>query len=485
MNLDAAKSLLAAHGQEHLLGFYDMLDDSARQALLDQLAEIDFDHVDALKAMLPAGDRVAAAVQDVSATALEPVAVTTLDAAGRAAAVRRGEEALRVGAVGALLVAGGQGTRLGFDGPKGCCPIGPVSDFSLFYFHARKLLARKRKYGRPVPLYVMTSAGNDAETRRFFKRECYFGLAPEDVFFFMQGSSPALDPQGRMILEAPGRVFLSPDGHGGVLSALEKSGAFADMRRRGVEMLYYFQVDNPMLDVADPAFVGHHLETGADWTMKVCERAGAEEKIGMPAMRDGRVEFFEYTEQPVQMRTGLAPDGTLRFRWGAPAIHMLSVAFLERAAGAGLPFHLAHKKVPFAGPDGATVKPDSPNAYKFEKFVFDALPLVKRVRCLEFDRKQEFSPVKNAKGDKSPDSARRDLSFKWERWLRDDPWWSDWLAHAPFGGACLGPVEIDPVFADSPEALAEAHSRLSGGAGFALREWEGGPLRLGGGLLRD
>ena len=467
MNLDAARLLLAAHGQSHLLSFYDRLEPDDQRSLLEQIGRIDFGLVDRLKALLPADRAAGGRAGDApgtdrggdGASAFSPVSATRPEPAERAAAERRGVAALRAGAVGALLVAGGQGTRLGFPGPKGCCPIGPVSGEPLFFFHARKLLARKRAFGRSVPLYVMTSAGNDGATRRFFEDRDYFGLDPEDVFFLVQGSCPALDPQGRMILEAPGRIFLSPDGHGGVLAALEASGAFADMRRRGVETLCYFQVDNPMVNVADPVFVGFHLETGAEWTMKACERNGPGEKMGMPVLQGGRVTFLEYTEQPLELRESLGPDGALRFRWGAPAIHAFSVPFLERAAGAGLPFHLAHKKVPFAGPGGVVETPSSPNAYKFEKFVFDALPLSRNVQCLAFDREEEYSPVKNATGDKSPAAAKADLSRKWARWLRAAG------VEVPLdeAGFPLRPVEIDPAFADGPAALRDALSAASGG----------------------
>jgi UDP-N-acetylglucosamine/UDP-N-acetylgalactosamine diphosphorylase len=444
MTLPEARQLLADAGQSRVLAFWDRLDGGARARLLEQISSIDWPSVARLRGVLARG------AQDAPAAPLEPAPVVELAGAARAAAAARGEAELRAGRVAALLVAGGQGSRLGFDGPKGCCPVGPVSDEPLFFFHARKILALARRFGRPVPLYVMTSAANDAATRAFFASRGFFGLAEEDVFFFSQGMWPALDAEGRVLLDEPGRVFLSPDGHGGVLAALARSGALDDMEARGIASVCYFQVDNPMVDVADPAFVGLHVSEDADWTLKVCRRTGPGEKMGMPVLRGGRAAIVEYTEFSEEDRRALGPDGSLRFAWGSPALHVFSVPFLRREAEAGLPVHLAHKKVPFVDDSGVLVKPESPNAWKFEKFVFDALADARKSVCLAFDREEEYAPVKNAEGDKSPAACRADLSRKWARWLRAAG------VAVPLGtdGRPSRRVEIDPAFADSPAALA-------------------------------
>ncbi len=446
-----ALRILSSVGQSHVLAFWDRLDDSSRKQLLDQIGTIDFDAVARLRDVLASSLAAKAApAPSVPDAPMEPAPVCELDGEARSAAVARGEEELRSGRVGAVLVAGGQGSRLGFDGPKGCYPIGPLSNAPLFRFHARKLLARKRRFGRPVPLYVMTSATNDAATRAFFEEHGFFGLAREDVFFFSQGMWPSLSSDGRMILDRPDHVFLSPDGHGGVLAALDRSGALADMEARGLSTVFHFQVDNPMLDVAPPAGVGFHVSEGADVTLEVCLRAGPDDKMGMPVLREGRTAIVEYTEFGEDRMRELAPDGSLRYRWASPSPFLFSVPFLRRMAASGLPVHLAHKKVPFVGPDGVPVKPDAPNAWKFEKFVFDAIAGAARVRCLALDREEEYAPVKNAEGQKSPATCRADLSRKWARWLRE--------AGIPIPlderGYPLHRIEIDPVFADSAAALA-------------------------------
>ena len=381
---------------------------------------------------------------------MEPAPVVELAGADLAAAREAGEAELRAGRVGAIVVAGGQGSRLGFDGPKGCYPVGPVSNAPLFHFHARKLLALARAYGRPVPFYVMTSRTNDEATRAFFERNDFFGLPRGDVFFFPQAMWPALDPDGRIVLDAPGHLFLGPDGHGGMLAALERSGALADMRRRGVGSLFYFQVDNPMVDVADPAFVGRHVARGADLSIKVCAKRDPQEGLGVVVRRGGRTEIVEYTEFTDEQKNERLPSGELRWKYGSVAIHVFSRAFLEREAAAGLPLHVAHKKVPHVDAEGRTVKPAAPNAYKFEKFIFDSLADARIVENVAFDREAEFSPVKNAEGNDSPATCRADLSRKWARWLRAAG------VEVPLDsrGYPTHKIEIDPAFAHDAAALA-------------------------------
>ncbi len=433
MTFTEAKTLLEANGQGHVLRFWDSLDAAAQAALLAQIATLDFAAIGRMQAMLKDAGKPAAA-----AGAFEPAAVETPEGDARAAYVAKGEELLRAGKVAALLVAGGQGSRLGYEGPKGAYPIGPISDRPLFWFHARKLLGLKKTYGKPVPFYVMTSETNDAATRAVFEANGYFGLAPEDVFFFVQGMWPALDPEGKIILDKPGHIFMSPDGHGGVLAALERSGALADMGRRGVEQVFFFQVDNPLVDIAAPAFVGLHAAKGADMTLKVCKKRDAHEGMGVVVVRpDGTHAMVEYSELSDEQMERTNPDGSLWLAYGSPAIHMFSYAFLKAEADRAMPLHLAHKKIAMVDDAGATVKPAAPNGYKFEKFIFDVIPNAKALVTLAFDRTQEFSPVKNAEGNDSPATAKRDLQAKWR----------GWLAEAGITVPDGMPVEIDPAHA--------------------------------------
>lgn len=448
MTLDEARSTLDSHGQEHVLTFWPRLDQPARAALLAQIASLDFTEIAAMRAMLGKPP------QGAAEGPMEPAEVTELVGESADAARYTGILALRDGHVGVVLVAGGQGSRLGYEGPKGCFPIGPVTNSSLFHLHARKVLALERRWQTKVPLYIMTSPMNEAPTRAFFEEHAFFGLNPERVKFFSQAMWPALSPDGKIILDAPGHIFMSPDGHGGTLSALDRSGCLADMRRRGLTTVFYFQVDNPLVDVADAAFIGHHLRNGADISLKVCAKRDPDEGLGVVVDRNGTTLIVEYSELSAAQKRETRPDGRLRFLYGSVAIHVFSVAFLSREAAAGLPLHIAHKKVPVCDAEGRTGTPSTPNAYKFEKFIFDALADARICACVAFDRAEEFSPVKNADGADSPATCRRDLSAKWARWLRSGgvPVALDAQGYAKHK------VEIDPCYALDAQAL---HERLA------------------------
>ncbi len=421
--------MLEKAGQAHVLRFWDTLGAAERDALLAQISEIDFGEVARMQRVL-ADKNVTATVTPRPA----PVVKWTRRTYGEAFAA--GEEQLRKGRVAVLLVAGGQGSRLGYEGPKGAYGIGPVSGMPLFYFHARKIVRLARLYGRPVPFYVMTSEVNDAATRACFEDHDYFGLNPADVIFFKQGVWPALDAAGRLILEVPGRIFVSPDGHGGTLTALAKNGCLDDMTARGIRSVFYFQVDNPLVDIADPAFIGIHALCGAELSLKLCLKRTPTEKMGAVSVLDnGRYGMIEYSE--------MTPRQAARFKYGSPAIHVFSLAFLKREARKDMPLHLAHKKIACVDDAGRLVKPDEPNGYKFEKFIFDVLPDARTVVNLAFDRDDEFSPVKNATGEDSPVTCRMALQAKWRRWL----------AAAGVTIPESIPVEIDPASANSAEEL--------------------------------
>ncbi len=435
MNYENAKSILEKNGQEHLLRFWDSLDGEAQSALLEQIGTIDFREVERCRETLSGGGKPAFDWKDKKNRPLPPE-VLELKGQQLRDAVAAGERELSAGRVGVLLVAGGQGSRLGFDGPKGAYQIGPISNASLFYYHARKVLALSRRHRVRIPLYVMTSAANYADSVAHFKENGWFGLDERDVMFFRQGMWPGMTEDGKIILDQPGHVFMSPDGHGGMLAALKANGCFEDMARRGIETLFYFQVDNPLVNVADPAFIGIHVLEKSEYSLKLCAKRNAREGLGVPVRRNGRFEMVEYSEMPPDMCTRLAANGDLYFKYGSPAIHAFSRAFLEREAAKDMPLHLAHKKIAVVGDDGKTVVPGSPNGYKFEKFIFDILADAKHVTCVAFDRRDEFAPVKNADGKDSPYTCRDALQAKWRRQLAD--------IHIAVPASM--PLEIDPAF---------------------------------------
>lgn len=412
MTYDDAVRFLDANGQAHVLRFWSTLTDSERERLLNQIAGLDAAQISRMRGMLTASSAAAGPIGDIA-----PAPVLDAGEAHTPEAIRAGEDALRRGSVGVILVAGGQGSRLGYEGPKGCFPIGPITKASLFSIHSRKILALERQYGAHIPFYVMTSVANDAETKAFFARNDYFGLHRDRVRFFMQGMWPALDQNGRLVMETTSSLFMSPDGHGGILSAMKANGVFADLEARKIETLYYFQVDNPLVDIAAPGFLGLHLLRQAEMSLKVCAKRGPEEGLGVVVQRGGRFAMVEYTELTTQQKHARVDNGDLLFKYGSVAIHVFSVAFLQQQMKSELPLHLAHKKVPYCDESGIQIKPEKPNAYKFEKFIFDVLLGADRVVNLAFAREDEFSPVKNATGSDSPETTRHDLVAKYTRWL--------------------------------------------------------------------
>ncbi|MBI1851593.1 MAG: UDPGP type 1 family protein [Planctomycetes bacterium] len=439
----------ARHGQTHLFRFWESLTADRRRALLEQIAEIDFEELSRLAETARRGESsegVDRPFEPSPFVALEEGATSTL----AADAVREGERALRAGRVAVLVVAGGQGTRLGFPGPKGTFPIGPISGKSLYQLHAEKILAIERRYRRPIRWYVLTSEATHEDSREFFEANRFFGLVPERVRFIEQGMLPAIDRQGRILLEAPDRVFRSPNGHGGVVDALRRSGALDEMRRDGVDLLFYFQVDNPLVRIADPSFIGHHLAGGAEMSLKIVRKVRPEEKVGVLVMREGQYRIVEYSELSAAESEERLPGGAIRFQAGNIAIHLFSRSFLERVAGDrdALPLHRATKKIPHVDEHGVPVEPSAPNGFKFERFVFDCLPLARGVVAIEVARADEFSPVKNATGSESPETSKADLMALHRRWL------------AAAGARLPEPanrlrIEISPLFALDADELRE------------------------------
>lgn len=406
------------HGQSHLFAFWDQLPPQQRDQLLDDVRKIPFDELPALCAVVTAQTSSAASTADFE----PPSFVERPQSLCDDPRTQRGEALLQHSKVAAFTVAGGQGTRLGFDGPKGAFAISPISNKSLFQLFAEQIAATDRRYGGRTRWYIMTSDANDAATREFFGQHQSFGLAPDQIRFFRQGSMPAFAPDGRILLDAPHRLALAPDGHGGSLLALSRSGALAEMASNGVEHISYFQVDNPLVRCLDPFFIGLHADSGSEMSSKCVAKASDDEKVGIFARRDGRLRVFEYSDLPAALMSARNPDGTRRFDAGSIAIHLLTRRFVERltadAARFRLPWHRALKKTPCVDlATGRRVEPSQPNAIKLEAFVFDALPLAENPILLRTERREEFSPVKNAGGVDSVATARRDLSDRAARWL--------------------------------------------------------------------
>jgi UDP-N-acetylglucosamine/UDP-N-acetylgalactosamine diphosphorylase len=443
---DDLRHKLHHHGHAHVLNWWDRLSEDEQTELHNQLTSLDLPHLQRLYE----GRDKASFVPPPEKIKPIPVIRTGAD---EAEARRVGEEALRAGRVACVLVAGGQGSRLGFEHPKGLFSIGPVTGKTLFQIHAEKVLALARRYGSPVPLLVMTSDATHDETVEYFEQNHRFGLPPGDVAFFRQGTMPALDLHtGKLLMEKPGRLFVSPNGHGGTLTALNDCGLLETMVGRGVTQIFYFQVDNPIVTMADPVFLGHHLRANGEASSKVVAKSGPADKMGVFAEVDGRCTIIEYSDLPADLAKETDAKGHLRLWAGNPAIHLFSVDFLCRITRGEmrLPFHVARKKVPHLNESGHDVQPVKENALKFETFIFDALPMAERGVVVESTRREEFAPVKNATGVDSPATAKQAISDLA----------ADWLTRAgaqvprDAEGAATVALEISPLFALDPEELA-------------------------------
>ncbi|MBI1247247.1 UDPGP type 1 family protein [bacterium] len=412
---------LKAAGQNELAQYLQIAQESTAKKLAEQLKQIDFEEL----AALTSESETSESTRDY--TKLVPPQAVRLkdqDPAKMAEARQVGDKLLTEGKVAALLVAGGQGSRLGFDHPKGMFPIGPVSSKTLFQIHFEKIVARGRRYGKPIPLYLMTSPATHEETIEFLEKHDRFGMAKEDLHIFCQGTMPAIDLQTKQLLLAEkDSLALSPDGHGGMLAALVKSGCLEDMTKRGIEEIYYFQVDNPLADVCEPELLGLHHLAESEMSTQVVAKKLPEEKLGILAQLDGKLQLVEYSELPAEQAAETIEDGTLKHWAGNIAVHGVKKSFLDRMAtlAGSLPWHKAIKKVPFVNPAGDVVEPLEPNAIKFERFIFDLLPQAKNPLAVEVDPALRFAPVKNADGAQSdtPQACKEALCEVARRWLKE------------------------------------------------------------------
>ncbi|TWU58839.1 putative uridylyltransferase [Rubripirellula tenax] len=440
---------LALFGQEHVLRFWGQLDETGRTQLSAQIADIGLDQ---LKLLVEGQD----VKQDFAAMADRAMSPPSVRADGTGAAwsvdeaIRHGEAALAAGEVGAILVAGGQGTRLGFDQPKGMFPAGPVSKRTLFQIFADRLRAIGDRYGTEVPWYVMTSDATDAETRQYFEDNNYLGLHPDQVRIFKQGTMPAVDAaSGKLLLASKDSLALSPDGHGGTVGALDRSGCLDDADRRGVKYLAYIQVDNPLANLCDAVLIGHHVMAASEMTTQVVRKRYPTEKVGNVVLVDGRVQIIEYSDLPESSAVATNDQGELKLWAGNIGVHMIDVAFLRRMSRTSdaLPFHRASKKVGHVDDQGRSVDPAEPNATKFERFIFDLLPYAENAFVVEALPSEAFAPVKNAEGAATDTAslARAAVSDLHKGWLR--------AAGADVSDTAV--VEINPRFAMSAEQVRE------------------------------
>jgi UDP-N-acetylglucosamine/UDP-N-acetylgalactosamine diphosphorylase len=428
--VEALAETLARSGQLHLLDGIDGLEPGLRERFLARLREVDW-------------DELRHPVEPPALEDVEPARVVTLDERRQRSEELRsaGEASYRAGGVAVLMVAGGEGTRLGFRGPKGCFPLAPHSGKTIYRLQAEKVLSLSRRVGWEVPLVVMTSPITDAETRDAFAAAGSYGLARDQVRFLVQGTVPSLDGDGRGLLAEPGRLLESPDGHGGSFTALVGSGELERLRGAGITHLVYLQVDNVLAPIDDPALVGLAAAEQADVVTKVLQKAHPDERVGHLVRVGDRDRIVEYTELGPEQTRAVAPDGELVYRWGSPALHCWSISFLATLAERGFrpPLHRSEKPLT-AWLDG---RPQQLRGWKYERFVFDLLPEAERSVGMEIDRTAEFAPVKNAEGSDSPATAVELAHGQYAAWLE--------AAGVRVATPPDARIEISPLFAATRE----------------------------------
>jgi UDP-N-acetylglucosamine/UDP-N-acetylgalactosamine diphosphorylase len=451
---------LRAAGQGRVLRWWDDLDPAGRARLMEQLRSVDLGGLRTLIADVRAGRLNPAPAGRPEFPDCVRLPGTPEEKNAREKARAEGERLLRAGKVAAVMVAGGQGTRLGFDAPKGTFPIGPVSSRSLFQIHAERILATRRRCGAALPWYIMTSDATDRPTRDYFEQHAWFGLPREDVQFFQQRMMPALDREFRLVVVAKDRILLSPNGHGGTLLALAESGMLDDMERRGIEEISYFQVDNGLAPAADPVFLGAHSLAGAEMSSKALSKREPEEPIGAFVSVGGAIVVREYSDLTREQMHERTAEGQLLYGLGSIAIHAFRVDFVRRETQSGfkLPFHLAEKSSPSLDETGALVQPKEKNVFKFETFIFDALRDTRRTIVLEVRREEEFSPLKNATGKDSPETCRSDMTALYASWLEQ----AGVRVPKNESGAPQHPIEISPLYAlDAAELVGKTPKELN------------------------
>lgn len=402
-----------AAGQGHVFRFLDRLEGRARLALLQSARSVDLDRLErlALEARTaPAG----LAVEPLEGARVHRRAGLLENRVLREQAEAAGRELVDGGKVACLTLAGGEGTRLGFDGPKACFPIGP-GERTLLDIQAAAVARASQGAARPIPWILLVSPSTEEGIRNYIRRKGLPGVEPASLRIVCQGTLPALDDEGKLLLAAADRIAMAPDGHGGALRALRVSGTLAWLVNMGIEELSCIQVDNPLAPPADPLFLGLHRRAKGQMSSKVFPKARPAEKVGVVVHRKGKPVVIEYTELPEELAGLRRPDGGL-VHWAANmAAHVLSLPFAAAVAFRGLPLHHVRKVVPHVGPEGTRVVPGAPNAWKFESFLFDALEMASSGVVLEVDRGLEFAPVKSATGADTPEAAR-DLLRAAGRW---------------------------------------------------------------------
>ena len=403
MTYAEAREKLKFYGQEHVLAWYDALSDAEKTALLREIEETDLEPVRGFRA----------ALEPKTGEKIEPLAAMELPEieANRVRFTALGLEAIRNRKLAAVLLAGGQGTRLGVDKSKGLVDIGLTHPLYIFECLIDNLMEVTKQAGCPVPLYIMTSAINDEAIRAFLKEKDYFGYPEKEVRFFEQETCPAVSPEGKILMGSRSAMFMAPNGNGGWFKSMDRAGITEELRREGIEWLNVFAVDNVLQRIADPCFLGAVLDKGCACGAKVIRKAAPDEKVGVMCYRNGRASVVEYYELTPEMRTQRNAYGDLAYNFGVILNYLFRVDTLGQFLAEKPILHLAKKKVPCLNAAGELVQPETENGYKLETLILDLVEKMDSCLAFEVVREKEFAPIKNKTGVDSIESARELLKL--------------------------------------------------------------------------
>lgn len=398
MTLENAKNKLEQYGQQHVLQYYEELDEQEQAQLLAQIEDTDFSVI----------NQISEKKEDSPRGNITPIQAMQYDEIEeqRQAFTQTGLEAVRAGKIAAVLLAGGMGTRLGSDHPKGMYDIGLTKPVYIFERIIRNLFDVVDEAGTWIHLFIMTSDKNHNDTTTFLKEKDFFGYDPSYIHFFQQEMAPAATYDGKVYMEAKNKIATSPNGNGGWFSSMKKAGLLSILHENGIEWLNVFAVDNVLQRIADPCFIGATLAKGCSCGAKVVRKADPDEKVGVMCLEDGRPSIVEYYEQTEQLRNTKDENGDPAYNFGVILNYLFHVHSLEEICDNKLPLHIVEKKIPYIGEDGTLIKPESPNGYKFETLILDMIHMMDTCLPFEVERDREFAPVKNKTGVDSVESAR-------------------------------------------------------------------------------
>ena len=400
---EAALNSLKKYGQEHILNNYESLSQENKEKLLNQILTIDLNQIKDLyestkKEISFANDKIEP-IEYVDKSALSEEELKKY--------TELGENAIRAGKYAVVTMAGGQGTRLGHNGPKGTYMMGLEEDKSIFEILIDSIKQNNEKYGVTIPWYIMTSRENNEQTEKFFKDNNYFGYDAKAIIFFKQGELPMCSEDGKLLMDENGSIKEAADGHGGIFESMRRNGIIFDMKEKGIEWAFIGPVDNILVKMVDPVLLGVALDKNVLAAGKSVVKAGPKEKVGVFCRRNGKPGVVEYTEITDDLAEATNEKGELVFGESHINCNMFNVGAIEEVSKKKLPYHSAHKKAKYIDENGKLVIPEKPNAYKFESFIFDAFDMLNDMAILRVKREDEFAPVKNAEGNDSPETARK------------------------------------------------------------------------------